>query len=146
MNSFPCPNCKEPVVDRCWRCGWNTASYEEDMNACKPKDVWEDPLAGKPANWVNLTPTGDIKHFVVSSATEKLTGLSSSYYELPEGCKELQDLIEYKNMNFARGNIFKATYRLGDKPGTDQIYDYEKIIWFAQREIERLKNAQNTTD
>ena len=71
--------------------------------------------------------------------TQKLTGLSSSYYELPEDCKELQDLIEYKNMNFARGNVFKAAYRLGDKPGTDQIYDWEKIIWFAQREIERLK-------
>ena len=67
-----------------------------------------------------------------------LTGLSSDYYTLPEGCKELQDLIEYRDMNFARGNIFKATYRLGDKPGVDQIYDYEKIIWFAQREIDRL--------
>lgn len=72
-----------------------------------------------------------------------LTGLSSSYYQLPEGCKELQDLIEYKNMNFARGNVFKAAYRLGDKPGTDQIYDWEKIIWFAQREIQRLKGDDN---
>lgn len=74
---------------------------------------------------------------------KKLTGLSSSYYQLPEGCKELQDLIEYKNMNFARGNVFKAAYRLGDKPGTDQIYDWEKIIWFAQREIQRLKGVNN---
>lgn len=71
--------------------------------------------------------------------TVKLTGLSSSYYTLPEGCKELQDLIEYRDMNFARGNCFKAIYRMGDKPGTDQIYDWEKIIWFANREIKRLK-------
>lgn len=133
MGSYPCPKCKEPVEKpsgKCWRCGWNTNNYEEDMNACKPEAVWI------------TTPSIQI----VEPPNKKLTGLSSSYYELPEGCKELQDLIEYKNMNFARGNIFKATYRLGDKPGTDQIYDYEKIIWFAQREIERLKNAQNTTD
>lgn len=78
--------------------------------------------------------------FTASPKPNTLTGLSSSYYELPEGCKELQDLIEYKQMNFARGNIFKAAYRLGDKPGTEAIYDLEKIIWFAQREVERIKN------
>ena len=128
MSSYPCPKCKEPVEKpsgKCWRCGWNTAGYEEvtyDLTY----------VSGSEA--------------ILTYKEGKLTGLSSSYYELPKGCKELQDLIEYKNMNFARGNIFKATYRLGDKPGTDQIYDYEKIIWFAQREIERLKNVQKSTD
>jgi hypothetical protein len=75
--------------------------------------------------------------------TERLTGGSSDYYKLPEGCQELQDLIEYKNMNFAMANIFKATYRLGNKPGTDRIYDLEKIIWFANREIERIKKYES---
>ena len=68
----------------------------------------------------------------------KLTGWSSSYYELPKGATELQDLIEYKNMNFAMANVFKAAYRLGDKPGTEELYDLDKIIWFAQREKARL--------
>jgi hypothetical protein len=114
-----CPKCSEPVFTdgKCWHCGWNTSWCEESYE---------------------LT---DIEkyHAILAKRDAKLTGGSSSYYELPEGCKELQDLIEYKNMNFARGNVFKAAYRLGDKPGTDQIYDWEKIIWFAQREIERLK-------
>jgi hypothetical protein len=74
---------------------------------------------------------------------KKLTGGSSKYYQLPEGCKELQDLIEYKNMNFSIANIFKAAYRLGNKPGTDEIYDLEKIVWFANREIERKKKYES---
>lgn len=44
-------------------------------------------------------------------------------------------------MNFAVANIFKAAYRLGSKPGVDVTYDLEKIIWFAQRELARHKNA-----
>lgn len=66
-------------------------------------------------------------------------GGSSAYYELPEGTSELQDLIEYRNMNFAVGNIFKACYRLGAKSGIDDIYDMKKIIWYAQRELKRLE-------
>lgn len=41
----------------------------------------------------------------------KSDGGSTSYYELPEGSKELNDLIEHKGMSFALGNIFKACYR-----------------------------------
>ena len=67
-----------------------------------------------------------------------LTGWSSEYYELPEDATELQDLVEHKDMNFAVGNIFKAAYRLGDKPGTTSLYDLDKIIWFAQREKRRI--------
>jgi len=66
-------------------------------------------------------------------------GWSTSYYELPEEATELQDLIEYKRMNFAVGNIFKAAYRLGSKVGQDEIYDLNKIIWFAKREKKRVK-------
>lgn len=72
----------------------------------------------------------------------ELTGWSSSYYELPPNAKELQDLIEYKNMNFAVANVFKAAYRLGDKPGTEELYDLDKIIWFAKREKARLLRLQ----
>lgn len=67
------------------------------------------------------------------------SGWSSSYYELPKGAKELQDLIEHRQMNFAVGNIFKAAYRLGEKQGVDRRYDLNKIIWFAQRELNRLE-------
>lgn len=67
----------------------------------------------------------------------KLTGWSSDYYVLPSDATELGDLIEHKDMNFNVGNIFKASYRLGGKEGTTRQYDLEKIIFFAQRELNR---------
>lgn len=69
------------------------------------------------------------------------SGWSTDYYKLPEGCSELQDLIEHKNMNFAVANIFKASYRLGDKAGTSKEYDLNKIIFFAQRELKRISSS-----
>lgn len=60
-------------------------------------------------------------------------GGSSTYYFLPKDAVELQDLIEFKDMSFARANIFKAVYRLGEKAGTDALYDVNKIIFFAER-------------
>ena len=77
------------------------------------------------------------------SVTEKIcsdnNGGSTDYYKLPLNATELQDLIEAKNMNFAIGNIFKACYRMGNVSHSDAIRDLNKIIWFAQRELERLK-------
>lgn len=67
----------------------------------------------------------------------KSDGGSTSYYDIPEGAKDLGDLVEYKDMNFNIGNIFKAAYRLGEKDGTDKVYDLNKIIYFAQRELKR---------
>jgi len=64
-------------------------------------------------------------------------GWSTHYYELPAEARELQDLIEYREMNFSLGNIFKACWRIGEKDGTDEIYDLNKIIWFAQRELNK---------
>lgn len=66
-------------------------------------------------------------------------GGSTSYYDLPKGATTLNDLIEYKNMDFATGNIFKAAYRLGEKDGADELYDLNKIIYFANRLKKRLE-------
>jgi len=81
----------------------------------------------------------DRKRMMDVIATDKPnTGWHSNYYVLPEGATELQDLIEYKNMNFAVGNIFKAAYRLGQCDHSDMKRDLEKIAFFAKRELERL--------
>jgi len=64
-------------------------------------------------------------------------GSTPSQYGLPEGSTDLQDLIEHRNMNFAIGNIFKAAYRLGTK--NNDSYELNKIIWFAQRELNKLE-------
>jgi hypothetical protein len=66
-------------------------------------------------------------------------GSNIKQYGLPKGAVELQDLIEFRNMNFATGNIFKAAYRLGECDHSDRARDLRKIIWFAQRELERIE-------
>jgi hypothetical protein len=62
-------------------------------------------------------------------------GSTPSQYALPEDATELQDLIEYREMNFAIGNIFKAAYRMGHCSHSDNARDLRKIIWFAQRQL-----------
>jgi len=71
-------------------------------------------------------------------AKVKSDGSSSSYYFLPKGATELNDLIEHKEMSFARGNLFKALYRLGEKEGIDHSYDLNKCQLF----LDRLKDMQ----
>ena len=73
-------------------------------------------------------------------------GWSSHYYELPDDVRELQDLIEHREMNFAVGNIFKAAYRLGEKEGVDAAYDLNKIIWFANRELKRIEQENESVN
>lgn len=64
-------------------------------------------------------------------------GGSSDYYRLPTDAAELGDLIEFADMNFNIGNIFKAAWRIGRKPGVNKLYDLNKIRWFVDREIAR---------
>lgn len=65
-------------------------------------------------------------------------GSTPSQYGLPDGCIDLQDLIEHRDMNFAIGNIFKACYRMNNCGHSDLIRDVNKILWFAERELARL--------
>ena len=67
-------------------------------------------------------------------------GSTPSQYQLPDNAMDLQDLIEYRDMNFSMGNIFKACYRNGKCSHSDSIRDMNKIIWFANRELNRLTN------
>lgn len=63
----------------------------------------------------------------------KSDGKATAYYDFPKKASTLNDLIEFRNMNFAQGNIFKAVYRLNQKEGIDDIYDLNKIIYYAKR-------------
>lgn len=56
---------------------------------------------------------------------------------IPIHCHEIQDLIEYHNMNFSVGNIFKACYRIGHCDHSSKERDLNKCIWFATREFRR---------
>lgn len=87
-----------------------------------------------PHIWIDPIPT-----VFPMPKQSKSDGSSTDYYKIPEGATDLIDLIEFKNMNFAIGNIFKACYRLGQKEGNDDLYDLRKILFFVQREINRLE-------
>lgn len=65
-------------------------------------------------------------------------GGPAEYYDFPEGAITLNDLIEYKNMDFHRGNIFKACWRWGTKSGTTEDYDARKIIYSGARLLQKL--------
>ena len=71
-------------------------------------------------------------------------GGSSTYYNLPPNARDVDDLIEHKDMNYRIANIFKACYRYGEKAGTSQLYDLKKIMFFAQREVERLERTEES--
>ena len=65
-------------------------------------------------------------------------GSTASYYELPDGARELQYLISHKNMNSQIGEIFRACYRMGEASHSDELRDAKKIRFYIDAEIERL--------
>lgn len=69
----------------------------------------------------------------------KSDGSTASYYELPEGARELQDLISYRGMNAQVGEIFRACYRYGLASHSDRLRDAKKMKFYAEAEIARLE-------
>lgn len=74
--------------------------------------------------------------------TSENNGGSTDYYKLPPNATDIMDLIEYRNMNFSMGNIFKACYRMGACDHSNKVRELNKIIWFAQRELNLAKKQQ----
>jgi hypothetical protein len=68
------------------------------------------------------------------------------YYKIKPEWKNIQDVTEAKNLNFAQGNILKAAWCLGERRhiGTNYDRELDKIIWFAFREKERIKIGADT--
>jgi len=80
--------------------------------------------------------------FRESRIMKQSDGGSTDYYKLPRSVRECQDVIEALNMTFAQGNIQKAIWRICSGGSENPVYDYKKIIWFAQREIQRIKKGK----
>ena len=78
--------------------------------------------------------------------TTRSDGSTASYYQLPTGCTELQDLISYRNMNAQDGEIFRAIYRKGRASHSDELRDARKVLFYAQAEVKRLESAQSVPD
>lgn len=66
-------------------------------------------------------------------------GSTASYYELPEGATELQDLISYRNLNAQDGEMFRALYRKGRASHSDALRDAKKVLFYAKAEVDRLE-------
>ena len=69
-------------------------------------------------------------------------GSTASYYELPKGARELQDLISHKDMNAQIGEIFRSCYRYGRASHSDQLRDAKKIKFYIDAEIKRLEKLK----
>jgi len=70
-------------------------------------------------------------------------GGSTDYYKLKAEWTDLQDIVEARAMNYAQGNIMKVAFCFneGRHKGTTYERDLNKIIYFAERELERIKNG-----
>lgn len=73
------------------------------------------------------------------SSAARNNGGTTDYYAVPPKAETLNDLIDHKNMAWNVANIFKAAYRLGEKETASALYDLNKIIYYAQREIKKLQ-------
>jgi len=69
-------------------------------------------------------------------------GGSTEYYFLPKHATELRHLISHKGMSKARGDVFKACYRLGEKEGVDALYDLNKMKFFVEDLIEMYHRGE----
>jgi hypothetical protein len=76
---------------------------------------------------------------VTSNSHEVSDGSTAAYYELPESCKELQDLISHRDMNAQMGEIFRAVYRYGIASHSSKMRDAKKIRFYIDAEISRLE-------
>ena len=119
---------REPTIDTYGNC--RGCVGESDDILCKIRKTANIP------DGCYLTKTKVEEPMSKDSDSSDNHGGSTHYYELPLNATQLQDLIEYKKMNFAMGNCFKANYRIDD-PDHDPIRELNKIIWFAGREKKR---------
>jgi hypothetical protein len=66
-------------------------------------------------------------------------GSTASYYQLPPGAAELQDLISHRDMNAQIGEIFRSCYRYGQASHSDKLRDAKKIKFYIDAEVKRLE-------
>ena len=83
------------------------------------------------------------KQYRSSLSASRSDGSTAAYYELPDGAKELQDLISYRDMNSQIGEIFRAAYRYGQASHSDKLRDAKKIRFYINAEIERIEKYES---
>ena len=61
--------------------------------------------------------------YALDRDVSKSDGSTAEYYKLPDYAKEIQHLINHKNMNANIGEIFRTSYRYGFASHSDQMRD-----------------------
>ena len=126
------PNATTKQAAEWAKCSYNNA-WRIKQEFCKAKAVADEPLVQRAAE---IAPVVAI---AAPPAVSVSDGSTASYYELPEGAKELQDLISYKDMNAQMGEIFRGTYRYGQASHSDRLRDAKKIKFYIDAKIKRLE-------
>jgi hypothetical protein len=111
-------------------CGYGTA-WSIKQEFCKEKPMALEKRLEEIAPVVAITSP---------PAVSVSDGSTASYYELPAGATELQDLISFKDMNAQMGEIFRGTYRYGQASHSDRLRDAKKIKFYIDAEIKRLES------
>ena len=96
--------------------------------------IWAESI---PEN-VIVSPTKE-QPSMVPPTREISDGSTAGYYQLPEGARELQDLISHKNMNAQVGEVFRTSYRYGGAAHSDMLRDARKMKFYIDAEIKRLE-------
>lgn len=71
-------------------------------------------------------------------------GGKTDCYNIPEEARTLNDLIEYKDMRFWRGEVFKAVYALDERAKragnetSSEVRELNKILYYVQRRLEKV--------
>lgn len=126
-----------------WECECGDSWHVDDgpLGSCKPnpaKTIAE--RAAEPSNGFFNPSPGLVKLARGSTSDDNTSdGSTASYYQLPEGSEQLQDLISYRNMNGQIAEIFRSCYRYGRASHSDQLRDAKKIAFYAQAEVARLE-------
>lgn len=107
---------------------------ELDRKDIIDEEYEENTILGINANYIS---SNDIK--IQDNSINN--GGSTDYYKFKENWKECQDIIEDRKLNFSQGNIFKSAFcfNIGRHSATDYERELNKIIYFANRELERIK-------
>lgn len=111
---------------------WKTRSVVRSKDYIPKPQVHETRLSDtEPEDNTQRAP-------IMQTLAGRSDGSTASYYELPAGAAELQDLISHKNMNAQIGEIFRACYRMGEASHSDELRDAKKIRFYIDAEIKRL--------
>lgn len=134
---FSCEDCKQlsSGASRSWRCercaalAWKTTLLEEVASPAKPESQ-ENKLTG-----------GFVNYYLVQVEHPQRV-------EQPPYQAECEDIIQALNLDFNEGCIFKAIWRsaaarMGNpKPDHKMLYDAEKIVHYATRNLNRVKRLK----